>query len=265
VLVGLVLVALLGACGDEGGDAADPTGAVSGELTVFAASSLADAFNDIKAELERRHDGLRITYNFAGSPQLVTQLVEGADADVFAAANTAQMQAAFEAGVVDGAQPVFARNLLAIVVPRDNPGDINAPQDLGRPGLKLVVANPEVPVGRYTLEALDKMSAAAGYGADFRARVEANIVSQEDNVRQVAAKVQLGEADAGLVYATDVTEAIRDDVWLVEIPEALNVVAAYPIARVTDGRAELAQAFIDFVLSDAGQAILREHGFSAPE
>jgi molybdate transport system substrate-binding protein len=235
---------------------------LDGELTVFAAASLTDVFNAIKAALEDQHPGLTITYNFAGSQQLVTQLTQGAHADVFASANTAQMQAAREAEVIAGEPALFTRNRLAIIVPADNPAGVETPADLAADGVKLVVANPDVPVGRYALEMLDKLGGDPAFGADFRQRVEANIVSHEDNVRQVVAKVQLGEADAGIVYVTDITDDVADDLRVIEVPEQFNVLAEYPIAPVSDGDARLAQAFIDFVLSDAGQAILLEYGFT---
>ena len=243
------------------GTPAAPRG-LRGKLTVFAAASLADAFTTMQTMLEEANPGLTITFNFAGSQQLATQLVEGADADVFASANDAQMRAARAGGALAGEPRAVTRNRLAIVVPRDNPAGIAAPADLTRNGLKLVVANPDVPVGAYSLEALDKMSADPRFGADFRARVEANIVSQEDNVKQVVTKVQLGEADAGIVYVTDVSAAVAPDVTLIEIPAPFNVIAVYSIAPVTGGDAGLAQAFIDFSLSDAGQAILASYGFT---
>jgi molybdate transport system substrate-binding protein len=241
-----------------------PTG-LSGDLTVFAAASLTDAFGEMKAQLEDANPDLSITYNFAGSQQLVTQLAEGADADVFASANMTQMKAAQDAGTIDGEPVVFVRNRLAIIVPSDNPADVQEPADLARDGLKLVVANEDVPVGGYTLDMLDKMSADPAFGADFRSKVEANIVSHEDNVKQVVTKVQLGEADAGVVYVSDVTPDVREDVTFIEIPEQYNVIAEYPIAPVADGDVALAQAYIDYLLSAGGQAVLEQWGFTPVE
>ena len=246
-------------------DSADiPTG-LEGDLTIFAAASLTDAFGEMQEVLEEANPDLSIEYNFAGSQQLATQLAEGADADVFASANASQMTAAADAGVIDGEPVVFVRNRLAIIVPADNPAGLETPADLANDGVKLVVAAEAVPVGGYTLDVLDLMSADPEFGADFRSRVEANFVSHEDNVRQVVTKVQLGEADAGVVYVSDVTPDVREDVTIIEIPEAFNVIAQYPVAPVVDGDAELAQAFIDFLLSPAGQAILEEWGFTPTE
>lgn len=251
----LVVLSLLAACGgDDGGE--------SGGLTVFAAASLTDAFTEMKDDFEAQHPDITVSYNFAGSQQLATQLVGGADAGVFASANNTQMQAAQDGDVIVGDPRTFTRNRLAIIVPADNPAGLSAPADLAQPGLKIVVAGEAVPVGQYTLEALDNMSAAPEFGEDFRSNVEANFVSFEDNVRQVVSKVVLGEADAGVIYATDVTADVAFDVTLIEIPEEYNVIAEYPIAVVRDGNQELAEAFIDYVLSDDGQAILQEYGFT---
>lgn len=192
-----------------------------GELTVFAAASLTDAFEQIKTDLEAAQPDLAITYNFAGSQALVTQLTEGAAADAFASANAAQMTAAEEAGVVAEEPVNFVRNQLVIVVLADNPAAIDAAADLGQEGPRLVVAQPEVPVGNYGRQSICLMAEdAATYGDDFVARVAANVVSAEEDVRDVLAKVQLGEGDA-----------------------------------------DLAAAFIAYVLSEDGQATLEVFGF----
>lgn len=262
-LVVILCMLLINGCGGDDDASSSGSESISGDLTVFAAASLTDAFEAIATALEDEHADLSITFNFAGSQQLVTQLADGADADLFASANQSQMTAAQDAGVVDGDPVVFAQNRLAIVVPNDNPAGIAVPVDLANEGIKLVIANPDVPAGQYALDALDKMSESPEFGADFRERVERNIVSHEDNVRQVVAKVQLGEADAGIAYITDITPDVADAVTLIEIPDALNVAADYPIAPVEGGNITLAQTFIDFLLSPAGQEIMKEHGFSA--
>ena len=252
-------VAATAAVTPAAGDVAFPAG--GGDLTVFAAASLTDAFEQVAADLEPANPGLAITYNFGGSQTLVTQLAAGAAADVFAAANTAQMQTAIDHDTISGEPVTFIRNRLVIVTPVDNPAGIDSPDDLGTPDLLLVLAQTEVPVGRYSREAICAMGAdTATYGDDFVGRVAANIVSEEEDVRDVLAKVQLGEADAGIVYVSDAGIA-SDQVRRIEIPDAVNIVADYPIAAVTDGNQALADAFIAYMLGPDGQATLAEFGF----
>jgi molybdate transport system substrate-binding protein len=236
----------------------------TGELTVFAAASLTESFNQIKSDLEAANPGLSISYNFAGSQALVTQLTQGAKADLFASANTAQMQTAQDGGVIEGEPTRFVSNKLAIIVPKDNPAGITGPGDLAKDDVKLVVGNPDVPVGTYFLQVLDNMAADPTFGAGVKDEVLANVVSQESDVKQVVSKVQLGEADAGVVYVTDVTPDVAPDVTIVAIPDAFNVVAVYPIAAVKGGNAERAQFFIDYLLSPAGQRALTDAGFTSP-
>ena len=225
-------------------------------MTVFAASSLTEAFEDVAAAFEAGHDGVQVVLNFAGSSALSTQIVQGAPADVFASADAAQMQVVAAEGLLLEAH-IFAGNKLVVVTPRAS--GLASLADLATPGVKVVLAAPEVPVGVYARAALEKLEAV--YGADFKKRVEANLVSEEPNVRQAAAKVDLGEADAAVVYATDA--AALKNVSVIKIPEAYNVAATYPIAVLRSASyPELAQAFVRFVLSDEGQAVLAEHGFS---
>lgn len=239
--------------------AAFPAG---GSLTVFAAASLTDAFGKMKTDLEAADPGLSITYNFAGSQALVTQLEQGAAADVFASASKAQMDAAIKKGVVDGKPVTFTQNRLAIVVPKDNPAKIAVYADFAKSGLKLVLAQAAVPVGQYARQSICKAGAdTSTYGDGFVEKVAANIVSEEDNVKAVLTKVQTGEADAGIVYTTDVTAKVAGDVAVIKIPAKVNVVAKYPIAPVKGGHAELAQAFIDYVTGPSGQATLKAFGF----
>ncbi len=232
-----------------------------GELTVFAAASLTDAFGEIKVDLEAAHPGLSITYNFAGSQALVTQMGEGAEADVFASANNTQMKAAQEKDLIAGDPVTFVRNELVIVTPPDNPAGIDSPDDLGASGLRLVLAQAEVPVGRYAREAVCSMSQdTATFGEDFVGRVAGNVVSEEEDVRDVLAKVELGEADAGIVYVSDAFIG-GDQVQQVKIPAGFNILATYPIATTAGGDEALGDAFITYVLSDDGQATLADYGF----
>ncbi len=231
------------------------------KLTIFAAASLTDAFNEIGDKFKQQNPGATFDFNYAGSQQLRTQLEQGAVADVFASANTAEMNYAIKSLlVVSGTQKTFVRNRLAVIVPKDNPGGVNELKDLAKPGLKVVLAAPSVPVGGYALTALNKMN--ADFGATFSQTVLSNVVSQEDNVKQVVAKVQLGEADAGIVYSSDVTPDAVAKVTKLDIPDKYNVLATYPIAVLkTALQSDLAGKFVDYVLSSDGQAVLAKWGF----
>ena len=201
-----------------------PTQAPASEqkLTVFAAASLTDAFNEIGEKFKQQNPGVTAEFNFAGSQQLRTQLEQGAVADVFASANTKEMNGAIQSDlVVSGTQKTFVRNRLAVIVPKDNPAGIKELKDLAKPGLKIVLAAPSVPVGGYALTALDKMN--ADFGATFSQTVLSNVVSQENNVKQVVAKIQLGEGDAGIVYSSDVTPDAAAKVTKIDIPDKYNV------------------------------------------
>lgn len=271
----LLVVALLAACGGNSPTAttppplpANPTGTpasvpkVTGTLTVFAAASLTDAFGEIKAAIEATNPGTTITFNFASSSALRTQLEQGAKSDLFASADTAQLDNARKAGVIQGEASLFVRNIPVIIAPASDPTGIVAPADLAKPGVKLVLAAPEVPIGNYARQVIKKLTADPAFGADFEARALANVVSNEANVRQVVAKIQLGEGDAGIVYSSDVTPAVRGQVRIIPIPAGGNVVAEYPIAVVKGaGNAAGARAFIEYLRSPAGQAILQKWGF----
>jgi molybdate transport system substrate-binding protein len=235
---------------------------VQGALTIFTAASLTEAFKEMAAQIEQANLGTRLTFNFAGSPTLRTQLAQGARADVFASADEPNMAGALKDGTIAGEPQIFACNVLVVVVPAKNPGGIHTLQDLAKPKLKLVLTNKDVPVGNYARQTLEKLSQDPSYGPDFATRVRANLVSEETNVKQVASKVQLGEADAGIVYSTDVTPALRDAVRVIQIPPEFNVIANYPIAAVKGAINEAgARAFIAYALSPVGQAILARHGF----
>lgn len=262
-LTGFVLTLALVLAMGGGAEAAKAPHAL-GELTIFAAASLTDAFKEMAAQIEQANPGPRLTFNFAGSPTLRTQLAQGARADIFASADEPNMFGAEKDGTIMSEARIIARNFLIVVVPAHNPAGIKMLQDLTKPKLKLVLTSKEVPVGNYSRQALAKMSQDASFGADFATRVLANLVSEEMSVKQVVSKVQLGEADAGIVYSTDVTPAIRAAVRVIQIPPEFNVMAKYPIAVVKGARNETgARAFIEYVLSPAGQAILERHGFLA--
>ncbi len=232
-------------------------------LTVFAAASLTDAFQTISKNFSTAHPGVDVVFNFAGSQQLAQQIGQGAPADLFASANASQMAVAIESGrVVSGTEQLFVRNRLVVVTPADNPAGIATLADLAKPGLQIVLATKEVPVGQYALDFLDKAEADGTLGAGYRDAVLANVVSYEENVRTVLAKVTLGEADAGIVYRSDVTPTAAEQVQRIDIPDNLNTIASYPIAPLSDSpHAALAQQFIDYLLSPAGQQILEDAGF----
>jgi molybdate transport system substrate-binding protein len=256
----LLLLVMLCACGGQR-PAVPP--ASGGQLTVFAAASLSAAFKEIAAVFGPANGNVAVTFNFAGSDQLAQQINQGAPADVFASANQKQMDVVIKAGeVVSSTERSFARNQLVVVFPRDNPGRLQSLADLARPGLKIVLASKSVPVGGYALDFLGKASALPEYSASYSETVIRNVVSYEDNVKAVLSKVTLGEADAGIVYTTDAATVTDGSISTLTIPDNLNVIATYPIAVTRQSKnAELAQKFIDFVLSPAGQQILAKYGF----
>ena len=232
-------------------------------LTVFAAASLTDAFTEIGQNFEAANPGVTVTFNFAGSQALRTQIEEGAPADVFASANKTEMDNAIKGSfIAENAPQNFLSNKLVIILPADSAGTVAKPEDLANPGIKIVLAAEDVPVGKYARQALDTMSGS--FGSDFKDKVLANVVSNEDNVKQVVAKIQLGEADAGIVYTSDAVAA--PELKTIDIPAELNVIAKYPIAKLTQSpNADLADAFIAYVLSPDGQAVLQKWGFAAPQ
>lgn len=236
-------------------------------LNVFAAASLTEAFGKLGPQFEAEHPGVTVVFNFAGSQQLAQQLADGAPADVFASANQKQMDAAIASGrIADNQALPFVTNQLVVIVPTDNPANLTRLQDLAKPKLKLVLAAAEVPVGQYALDFLDKATQDAAFGATFKDDVLKNVVSYEANVKAVLTKVVLGEADAGIVYGSDVTGTSAAAVQQIAIPAALNVIASYPIGTLQNSaNPDSAAAFVAYVLSPAGQATLAEFGFTPLE
>ncbi len=230
-------------------------------LQVFAAASLTEAFGELGMRLERARPGLRVRFNFAGSQQLAAQIDQGARADLFAPADETWMVFLRRRGRLLGPAPVFAGNRMVAIVPAANRARIDSLQDLARPRVKLVLAAQTVPAGRYARKALLNLARAPGFAPDFGERALANLVSSEENVKAVVAKVQLGEADAGIVYRSDVTPALVRKLKVLEIPEAQNAVARYSIGVLKDApSAHAARAFVDLLLSDEGQGVLERHG-----
>ena len=245
----LVVAVTCVACGSDDSE----SGGGDATLTVFAAASLTTTFEQIGAEFEKEHDGVKVEFSFGGSSDLVAQIQQGAPADVFASADAANMDKVTADGLQADDPQDFASTTLEIAVPPDNPAGIASFADLGKDGVNVVVCAPEVPCGAATAKAEE----ATG--------VDISPVSEEQSVTDVLAKVTSGEADAGLVYVTDVTAA-GDDVQGITFPESGDIVNTYPIVALKDAAdATLAQQFVDLVLSDTGQSILEDAGFAQAE
>ena len=258
---GVLFCAVLGvSCGGGSGGAAQgeepPEG---GGITVLAASSLTDAFGELAGIFEEQNPGTEVSTSFAASSELSAQIQQGAPADVFASASEKNMDAAVGEDLV-GETAVFARNRPVVIVPEGDPAGVGEFEGLAGADAQIVLAEEGVPIADYAMEVL--ANADAEYGGGFEEGVTEKIVSREANVRAAANRVALGEADATFVYASDVTPDIRDRVEVLDIPEEVNVVATYPIAPVrASENPEMAQAWVDLVLSDEGQDVLEEHGF----
>ena len=235
-------------CGDD----SDSAATTAGDITVFAAASLTAAFIELGDAFMTEHAGAHVTFNFAASSELVTQINEGAPADVYASADISNMTKLTDAGNNASDPVVFATNLLSIIVAPGNPKGVAGIADLANPDLIVVLCDPAVPCGKYAAQIFEN------------AALTITPKSLEENVKAVVSKVILGEADAGIVYETDVAAA-GDKADGVKIPVDINVLAQYPIV-VTNGAGnpELAQAFVDFVNSTQGQQILASYGFLAP-
>ncbi|MFD7380372.1 molybdate ABC transporter substrate-binding protein [Streptomyces anulatus] len=248
----------LAACGDGSGSAKDKgegsgpaaaTGAPAADLTVLAASSLTDVFKEAGAAYEKENPGTKVTFSFAGSQELAAQVKQGAPADALVTADTRTM-----GGLSGdtGKPTVIAKNRLVIATGEGNPEKVGSLKDLADPKLKVVLAAPEVPVGRYSAQILDAQ------------KIAVKPVSQEPNVRAVLSKVSLGEADAGLVYRTDAATA-TDKVDAIDIPDAENAIASYPAATLkTSKNGEAADAFVAWLSSPTAQKILQGAGFQQP-
>src|ERR1700731_160749 len=245
-----VPAALLAACGNTVGTASSPTAtALSGSISVFAAASLTDSFKALGTAFQAAHAGVTVQFNFAGTPTLVTQIEQGAQADILASADTTNMDKLKGDGFAVGTPQVFAHNKLEIVVAPGNPKGITGLADLTRSGVIYISEAATVPAGKYSLQALAK------------AGVSVTPKSLETDVKSVVSKIELGEADAGIVYTTDV-QAAGSKVQGVPISDAYNVIAPYPLAVIKGTKnSDLANAFIAFVLASSGQSKLESFGF----
>ncbi len=251
---------LLAGCGSDGSDSASGTDSspeasaeetmeLSGTLTVLGAASLTETFDQIKALFEEEHPGVTVQASYGASSTLARQIVEGAPADVFAAANTATMQTVVDAGLTDGEPTIFVRNTLQIAVPADNPAQVKTLADLANPEVTVALCEPQVPCGTASQTVLT----AAG--------LTVTPVTLEQDVKAVLTKVSLGEVDAGLVYRTDVISA-GGAVLGIDFPEAEQAINDYPIVALTEApNPDAATAFVELVLSPEGQAILTKAGF----
>jgi molybdate transport system substrate-binding protein len=260
-VLGLLLVCcVVAGCGGGSDGGGEKGGQEEGStLTVLAASSLTDAFGELESMFEEQNQGVDVTTSFASSSELLVQIQQGAPADVYASADERQMNTALEDGLVTEPE-IFVRNRPVVIVPAENPAEIEAFGDLASVDAQIVLAEEAVPIARYTEQVLD--NADAEYGGGFAQAVRDKIVSREANVRASANRVALGEADATFVYISDVTEDISEQVRVIEIPENLNVVATYPIATIEESlNAGLAREWVDLVLSDEGQSVLESYNF----
>ena len=232
-------------------------------LTVYAAASLRDALDAAARAYEAADARLSVTVSTDSSSALEIQIEQGAPADVFLSADTANPQKLVDAGLADGEPVAFAGNDLTVVVPAGNPGGIRTPADLGRPGVRVIAAGDNVPITRYASQLLGRLAALAGYPAGFEAAYAANVVSREDNVKALIAKVELGEGDAGIVYVTDARASSK--VETVAVPDEANVPATYA-GVVVKGSSNVAGAhgFLSWLANADGQAILAEFGFLPP-
>ena len=249
---------LLAACGsdDTSGAGEASAGSPPVELTIFAASSLTAAFTQIGSDFEAANTGTTVTFNFGSSGDLAASIGSEGTADVFASASGTYMdEVSDEVGVTGRAD--FVQNELVVITPPDDPADITSLEDLAEPGVQVVLAAEGVPVGDYARQALET--------AGLADTVLANVVSNEEDDASVVAKITAGEADAAIVYVSDVTSAVASQVNAVKIPDDVNVIATYPIAVITGtNNAETAHAFVDYVTASQGQAVLAEFGFLPP-
>jgi len=253
-LIAAGALVLAGCASSPAGNDADPASsdALTGDITVFAAASLTDVLTTLADDFERANPGTRVELSFAGSSDLATQIIEGAPADVFASADEANMAKVVDASLVAGDPAPFATNVLQIAVPPGDPAGVRSLADLADPAVRTVVCAPQVPCGAAT----ERVEEAAG--------ITIPAVSEESSVTDVLGKVASGEADAGLVYVTDVAGA-GDDVEGVAFDESAEAVNVYPVAVLADSDApDVAAAFRDVLLGPVGAAVLAAAGFGAP-
>lgn len=256
---GLIALALVSLLAPASALAKKPPAART-TLTVFAAASLSEPFSELEVLLARKHPEIDVRFNFAGSQQLAAQIEQGAQADLFASADQRWMQYLADRNKLGNEPRVFAHNGLVVIVPRSNPGRIRSLPELAKHGIKVVIGAAATPVGLYTRQVLPKLALGPDFVPNYAARVMANVVSEEDNVKAVVAKVQLAEADAGFVYRSDVSDAVARQVTMLLLPPSSQIVADYPIAIVMGtAHGEAAAEFLALLGSREGQAVLARH------
>jgi molybdate transport system substrate-binding protein len=260
-MMAVIALAGLTGCGqDSNGSGQVDSEKGVGTLTILAASSLIDAFGELGETFEQQNEGVTVKQSFESSSTLLTQIQQGAPADVFASAAQEEMGKAVEDGLVAGQPEVFVKNREIIMVPKDNPAGVKEFRDVAEPGVKLALAQKDVPAADYALQILDK--ADARYGSSFKKDVLSNVVSREADVRASVNRVVVGDADATFGYASDYTVDIRDRVKVVQIPPDLNIIATYPIAALEDAEdSELAKKWVELVTSKEGQRVLEKWNF----
>jgi len=232
------------------------------EIEVYAAASLTEAFTEFKQIFKKQNPNVDIINSFASTSTLRFQVEQGAVPDVFGSANEKHIVGLDKGGFIDGKYAAIAHNCVTIIVPKDNPANIDGVEDLARRRVDIVACAPEVPIGNYTVRVLDKIQKSGDCGADYKERVKRNFISLEPTVKGIVTKVRLGEADAGMVYASDVTPDVKKDVKVITIPEKYNVLATCYIGVIKDcDRPDLGRKYIELVLSDDGQKIMQKHGF----
>jgi len=260
-IAGVAVLFLIAACSSAPGSS--PGAFASSPVSIYAAASLKDALAEIKTVYEAAVPGTVLTIGTDSSATLRTQIEEGAPADVFLSADQKNPRALVDAGLADGEAVDFAGNLMTIIVPADNPARIEAPADLGRPGVKVVAAGDEVPITKYATQVVANLAADPAAPADFSDSYSRNVVSKEENVKAVVAKIELGEGDAAIVYITDALAA--SEVATIDIPASANVEASYAGVVVgTSTRKDAARAFLGWLAGPAGAAVLAEFGFQTP-
>ena len=263
VLVGVVGAGCRSAAMPEASGTSSGSVGTATELTVFAAASLAGVIDDVETAYAARQPGTALTVATGSSAALATQIEQGAPADVFLSADTDNAQRLVDAGLVAGGAVAFAGNELTIIVPLGNPAEIGSPADLARPGVKVIGAGEQVPITRYADRLVAGLAAQPGYPDGFEADYRANLVSREDDVKAIVAKIELGEGDAGIVYTTDAAASSRVEV--VEVPASANVRATYAgVVIAGSARRDAASAFLAWLSGPGGRAVLGPVGFLAP-